>query len=62
MHNIIDEMLERDMNNVVGDLNAMIGRNKEDMEDVMGKDGLGENVNENGAHFYYFLYCKQPSY
>ena len=39
---------------VVGDMNAKVGRNNEGMEDVMGKEGLGENANENGAHFISF--------
>ena len=54
LQNVIDEIPERDMKIVVGDMNAKVGRNNEGVEDVMGREGLGENANENGAHFISF--------
>ena len=36
---------QKDMKIVVGDINAKVGRNSEDMEDIMGKEVLGENAN-----------------
>ena len=54
LQNVIDEVPERNMKILVGDMNAIQGRNNEGIEDVMVREGLGENVNENGAHFICF--------
>ena len=54
MQSLIDEIPERDMKIVIGDLNAKVGRNNQGIENVMGVEGLGEVANENGAHFISF--------
>ena len=54
LQSIIDEIPERDMKIVIGDLNAKVGRNNQGIENVMGVEGLGEVANENGAHFISF--------
>ncbi|XP_068241103.1 craniofacial development protein 2-like [Palaemon carinicauda] len=54
LRRIIDEIPERDMKIVIGALNAKVGRNNQDINNVMGVEGLGEVVYENGAHFIRF--------
>ena len=54
LQNVIDEIPERDMKIVIGDMNAKVGRNTQGIENVTGAQGLGEDANENGAHFISF--------
>ena len=54
LQSVIDEIPERDMRVVIGDMNAKVGRDNQGIENVMGVEGLGEVANENGAHFISF--------
>ncbi|XP_068227967.1 craniofacial development protein 2-like [Palaemon carinicauda] len=54
LQNVIDEIPERGMEIVMGDLSAKVGRNNQGIENVMSVEGLGEVTNENRAHFMNF--------
>lgn len=47
LNNIIADTPKRDLKVLMGDFNAKVGSNNEDIEHVMGKHGLGE-MNNNG--------------
>ena len=48
--NIIQSLPSRDINMMIGDLNAKIGDDNTGYEEVMGREGLGE-MNDNGERF-----------
>jgi len=50
LHETITTVQKRDVIIVMGDMNAKIGSNNEDLEHVMGRHGIG-NMNENGELF-----------
>ncbi|XP_068247861.1 craniofacial development protein 2-like [Palaemon carinicauda] len=51
LQSVIDEIPERDMKIVIGDFNAKVGSDNQEIENVLGFKGLGGAVNENEAHF-----------
>ncbi|XP_068245398.1 craniofacial development protein 2-like [Palaemon carinicauda] len=51
LQRVIDELLGRDMNIVIGDFSANDGRNNQRIEKGMGVEGLGEVANEKVVHF-----------
>ncbi|XP_068234160.1 craniofacial development protein 2-like [Palaemon carinicauda] len=51
LQSAIDEIPERDMKIVIGDLNAKVGRNKRGTKNLMGVKGLDKVANANGKHF-----------
>ena len=50
LQNIMDKYPQKDVNILMGDLNAKIGQDNTGYEEVMGRQGLG-NMNENGERF-----------
>ena len=50
LQTIIDKCPVKDVNILMGDFNAKIGKDNTGYEEVMGKHGLGE-INENGERF-----------
>ena len=50
LQNILDKMKEKDVTILMGDLNAKIGTDNRNYEDVMGCEGTGQ-MNENGEMF-----------
>ena len=50
LQTIIDTLSPRDINIVMGDLNAKVGRDNTGYEEVMGMQGIGE-MNDNGERF-----------
>lgn len=50
LQNILENVSEKDLLVVMGDMNAKVGADNTGLEEVMGKHGLGE-MNENGERF-----------
>ena len=47
LQNVVSKLPNKDVNIIMGDLNAKVGSDNENYEEVMGKHGLGE-INDNG--------------
>ncbi|XP_068235607.1 craniofacial development protein 2-like [Palaemon carinicauda] len=54
LESVIDDISERDMKTVSGNFNAIVGRYNLGIQNVMDVEGLGEDTNDNGAHFISF--------
>ena len=53
LQSVTDKLPKKDINIIMGDLNAKVGSDNSSFEDIMGRHGLGEG-NDNGERFQAF--------